>query len=139
MQNTNTSNGWRLLSKNRVLLFLTILTVAVGGVLFFKPVQQDVEASNPSAGTIAATDGAIVSWVGDKSGAPPAANGEPSCSDGTANSTNCDSFTLTVSPGNWSNKQIKVTIAVNNLDYDLVVRREITERPVYRATASVRI
>lgn len=131
MQKINFSHGWQILVKNRVLVFLAILTVAVGGALFFEPVQQNTEASAPATGTISPSAVAPVTWVGDKTGVPPAANGESSCSDGTENSTNCDTFTLTVSPGDWSQKRIRIRFEWLTAadDYDMVVRRETNGTP----------
>ena len=119
-----------LTAKYRLLAFsLTLLLTAAGFYIASDNTVPTVEAAAPAGATLTATSGASVAWVGDKTGLPPAANGEPTCSDGTANATNCDSYTLTVSPGDWSNKRIKITIATSPLDYDLVVRRESNGTP----------
>jgi hypothetical protein len=125
MEKANSQRGQKSTANYRLFTILTVLTLALVGALIGLK-NDTAEASTPPSGTIAPTAGATATWTGDKTGVPPAANGEPSCSDGTVNSTNCDTYTLTVAPGDWAQKQIRITItpATPADDYDLVVRRE---------------
>lgn len=128
MKKANLQFGQILSEKYRSMSLLAIALLVTGGI-FVGFMNNSAQAANRAGGTIAPTNGAMLNWVGDKTGVPPAANGEPSCSDGTANATNCDSYTLTVSQGDWAQKRIKVTFALAVLDYDMVVRRETNGIP----------
>lgn len=128
MKKGNFRIGKKVSGINRLLSLLAIMLMVATG-LFVGFMNDSAQAASPAGGTITAVDGTTLNWVGDKTGLPPAANGEPSCSDGTANATNCDSYTLTVSQGDWAQKRIRVTFAVAALDYDMVVRRETNGIP----------
>jgi hypothetical protein len=76
-------------------------------------------ASSPATGSIGA-GGPNVSWAGTAAGTG-AAN-ESVCVEGV----NCDTFTLTVQPGDYTNKIITVRIdwAIQANDYDLYVHKD---------------
>lgn len=120
MKMVSSIRNWQLAVRYVVSLSV-ILAIIVGGFLFVNRSQ----AASPESGTLGDTVGESRTWVGTK---PPgtAANGEPSCTTGDATATNCDVYALTVSPGNYAGKRIKVTLswALPTNDYDLVVRQE---------------
>jgi len=106
-----------------IVSLLVILTIAVSG--FFWSGNRS-QAASPAAGALGDAVGMSVTWTGDRLLPTTAANGEPSCTTGDATATNCDVFTLTVNPGNWAGKRIRVTFNWNLVanDYDMVVRQE---------------
>ena len=107
---------------------LAILTIA-GSV--FVGVSNRSEAASPVAGALGDSVGTSVTWTGDRLTPGTAANGEPSCTTGDGTAANCDVFTLTVNPGNWAGKRIRVTFNWNLVanDYDMVVRQETNGTP----------
>ena len=115
--------GRRILRQVRTPLYIVAICMLLYAA-FIPPGR--VLASNPTAGSISATVGSSVTWLGTASGAPPAANGEPTCTTGDASATNCDVYVLTVNPGSWAGKGIRVKLGwgLVSTDYDLVVRRE---------------
>lgn len=104
---------------------LIVYTLITGGLLF---VPQSAQASMPSSGTLNSdnttnparkSDGSL--WMGDKTGAPPAANGESDCA---ANPQSCDNFILNFT-GDFTNKLVRLDIkwlSPSN-DYDLYVHK----------------
>lgn len=121
MNKVSSKNSWHKVTRYIVSLTI-VLTFAVSGFLWVNRSQ----ASSPPAGAIGDTVGTSVMWVGDRVAPQTAANGEPSCTTGDASALNCDVYTLTVMPGNWAGKRIKVTfnwLLLAN-DYDMVVRQE---------------
>jgi hypothetical protein len=87
------------------------------------PVVRVAEAANPASGTIAPTGPVIPftgTWAGTATGTG-SANGESTCVEGV----NCDTFRLTVAPGDYTGKFIAVkiqwTVAAN--DYDLYIHK----------------
>ena len=123
MRKMNWNSRRQLIADFRVWLFAAVLGIALGG--FWLHNQPAAQAAVPATNTLNPTVGASVTWTGDKVGLPPAANGEPSCSNGGETATNCDTFKLVVAPGNWNGKRINVRFAaITGVDYDMVVRRE---------------
>lgn len=122
MKKVSSSRSWHIATRYIVSLSV-IFAIAVGGFFGFGNRSQ---ASSPPAGAIGDTVGTSVTWTGDRVAPQTAANGEPSCTTGDAAALNCDVYTLTVMPGNWAGKRIKVTfnwLLLAN-DYDMVVRQE---------------
>jgi hypothetical protein len=107
-----------------VIFILTAFGLLPGG-LFIS--VRSAAASSPTGGTITTTTSAPVTWTGTLTGAPPAANGEPTC-DNTAANQNCDVYALTVNgnPSDWTGKRISIrfTWTAPATDYDMVVRKE---------------
>src|SRR5436305_267117 len=94
--------------------------VIVAGVFVsaaFMP-GTSVVASNPTAGGVTATVGSTVTWTGTAPGAPPAGNGESTCTTGDATATNCDVFVLNVAPGAWTGKEVRVKLTWTNVTTD---------------------
>jgi len=120
---------WLCLPIALTLIFVYILLQ--GKTFFYINSNQSVEAATPAAGSLTDTVGSTITWLGDRTGSPPAANGEDSCTAGDATATNCDVFTLNIPPGNWSGKIIRVRFqwATVANDYDMVVRQETNGTP----------
>ncbi len=122
MKKESSNRGWHNATRY-IISLLVILTIAAGGFLLF---GNDAKAASPVAGAIGPTIGTSVTWTGDRLTPGSAPNGEPSCTTGDGTAANCDVFALTVNPGNWAGKRIRVTsnwnLAAN--DYDMVVRQE---------------
>lgn len=79
-----------------------------------------VQASNPDSGTLNPTVGTSVTWNGTSpGGATP--EGEATC----VENVTCESFTLTVSEGDWTGKLVKVQInwLAIATDYDLYIHK----------------
>ena len=133
MKEINLGRGWQMIAKSRIFLILAVLTIAIGGLLFFNPTKETVEASAPEMGTLNAVSGTQVTWAGNITAPGTAANGEPSCVESNPHgpSDNCDSYTLVVAPGDWSGKQIRIRFewGLPANDYDMVVRRETNGMP----------
>src|ERR1700753_1970802 len=93
--------------------FLMLACAALLAALLFMPptsapVVRVAKAASPASGTIAATGPVIPftgTWTGTAS-ATGAAQGESTCVEGT----NCDTFRLTVAPGDYTGKQISVKL-----------------------------
>ncbi|MFL6253547.1 MAG: hypothetical protein ACJ74T_00855, partial [Pyrinomonadaceae bacterium] len=112
----------------RLVLLATLVAAAVAALLFISPGWRGapsvgVKAANPASGTIAVT-GPVVPFTGTWTGTATAtgsANGEGTCVEGV----NCDTFRLTVAPGDYTGKLIAVkiqwTVAAN--DYDLYIHK----------------
>ena len=122
---TKSNENWYWVRK--MICILVIFCIAFGAFFHSGPTF----AANPASGSIAST-GPIApftgAWVGDLTGSPPAANGEPSCVDTVATAGNCDNFTLSVTgtTASWQGKRISVrfTWLSPSTDYDMVVRKE---------------
>jgi hypothetical protein len=110
----------------RLVLLAALVACAVAALLFLSPGWRGtpaVKAANPASGTIAAT-GPVPpftgTWAGTATGTG-SANGEATCVEGV----NCDTFRLTVAPGDYTGKIIAVkiqwTVAAN--DYDLYIHK----------------
>lgn len=139
MKKVSPQRGW-VSTACRIALSSAILTVAVLALLLNQnSISNSTEAAGltnaaapapmatPDTGSISPATATAVLWVGDKTGAPPAANGEPSC-DNTALGENCDTFTLTVTgtQAAWAGRRIQIRFDWNlpTTDYDMVVRKE---------------
>ncbi len=111
------------------ILFTIAMFALVGSLAFL---EKPTEASNPTNGALDAVDGTMNAWDGTLTGAPPAGNGEASCDN--INGQNCDLYTLTVNPGAWSDKQIRIqfTWLTPASDYDMTVRREDGVNPGFQ-------
>ena len=127
MKKASSNCNWHIAPRYIVSLSV-ILTIAVSGFLGF---GNRSEAASPTAGALGDAVGTSVTWTGDRLTPGTAANGEPSCTTGDGTAANCDVFTLTVNPGNWAGKRIRVTINWNLVanDYDMVVRQETNGTP----------
>lgn len=127
MKKVSSNRSWHIATRYIVLLSV-ILTITIGGFFWF---GNRSEAASPVAGALGDAVGTSVTWMGDRVTPATAANGEPSCTTGDATATNCDVFALTVNPGNWAGKRIKVTFNWMLLanDYDMVVRQETNGTP----------
>jgi len=112
---THSTTSWIVLS------IVTGALVCVG--LWSNSSIRKVRAASPSSGKIAATGPVLPfmgTWIGDAAGGS-SPNGESTCVEGT----NCDSFRLTVQPGDYTGKQIavKLTWTVPADDYDLYIHK----------------
>src|SRR5688572_5686808 len=95
------------LTRTRALVFLSVITAAAAGAIWF---DQRSRAASPSSGSINSTIGATAPpWIGDRV-VTGAANGEPSCSNGDSTAVNCDVYELTVNgvPGDWVGELISI-------------------------------
>ncbi|HEX6182581.1 MAG TPA: Calx-beta domain-containing protein [Pyrinomonadaceae bacterium] len=110
----------------RLLLLALLVACAAAALLFLSPALRGsrtvVEAASPASGTIAPTGPVLPftgTWAGTATGSGSA--GEATCVEGV----NCDTFRLTVAPGNYTGNIIAVriqwTVAAN--DYDLYVHK----------------
>ena len=121
MKKASSGSNWH--GVTRCIVSLTVVfAFAVSSFLWVNRIQ----AASPASGALGDTIGTSITWNGDRLAPQTAANGEPSCTTGDAAALNCDVYTLTVMPGNWSGKRIKVTfnwLLLAN-DYDMVVRQE---------------
>jgi hypothetical protein len=102
--------------------FAAALAIALG---VFGTVVFIARAAMPAGGTIT-TAGPTLEWDGTAVGGTSA--GEETCVEGV----NCDTFTLTVSPGDWTNKLVHIKIAwtLPANDYDLYVHKDSNAGPV---------
>ncbi|CAN5432448.1 hypothetical protein BH20ACI3_BH20ACI3_35880 [soil metagenome] len=108
---------------------MVVLTFALSILLAPLPTSK---ASNPPAGTITPA-GPTQSWDGTAIGGASA--GEDTCEEGV----NCDTFKLTVAPGDWTGKVIAIKITWMNPvnDYDLYVHQGGTCPPSGPCTGPV--
>lgn len=122
MKKVSSIRRWHIAMRYIVSLSV-ILTIVVSSFFWLGNRSQ---ASSPSGGSIGDSVGTSVTWTGDRVAPQTAANGEPSCTTGDGSALNCDVYTLTVMPGNWAGKRIKVTFnwLLPANDYDMVVRQE---------------
>ena len=92
--------------------FIILLPILVASALYLLPPdlrgERAAKAANPASGIIATT-GPVVpftgTWTGTATGGS-SANGESTCVEGV----NCDTFRLTVAPGDYTGKQIAIKI-----------------------------
>src|SRR5205085_10970855 len=100
-----------------------LIIATLGAIIFSRSRAVKVYAANPASGTIAVT-GPVApftgTWTGSATGGS-SANGESTCVEGT----NCDTFRLTVAPGDYTGKQIAVKLqwTVPADDYDLYIHK----------------
>lgn len=127
MKKVNLQGDWKKLTIRLTVSFFAILTMLFIGLSTNEPIS---EAAVPSSGTITPTVGTTLTWTGDRT-VGTAANGEPSCTTGDDKALNCDVYTLTVPPGNWTGKVIRVQFnwLAPSEDYDMIVRRESNRTP----------
>ena len=113
----------------RALMLLALVACAASALLFLSPRWRGVrvaKAATPSSGTLGTTgpvtppDG---KWKGSASGGSTATSdpldGENGCQEGSS----CDTFTLTVLPGVYTGKNVRIDLSWTSPtnDYDLVV------------------
>ena len=103
------------MSKKRWTLFVVFIGMSTACLISV----MRMRAANPTSGTISPSSPPFV-WNGTAVGGT--SNGEATCVEGV----NCDTFTLTVAPGDWSNKTIEINFSwvVLAHDYDVYVRKE---------------
>ncbi|HYX29396.1 MAG TPA: hypothetical protein VE863_12600, partial [Pyrinomonadaceae bacterium] len=109
------------LSKIHTYLFIVLcLTTAVVASV---ATLRKTRAASPASGTLATT-GPVApftgTWTGTATGGS-SPNGESTCVEGT----NCDTFRLTVAPGDYTGKQISIKISwgIPANDYDLYIHK----------------
>ena len=122
--------GRRLDAANRIAaaLFFSLLLAA------------GVWAATPSSGTLTPTTTAALTWVGDAPGtAAQSANAsnETACMDSGA-ARNCDTFTLTLAPGDYSGKILKIAVnwSLPTDEYDLFVHSGSLTGPLVATSAN---
>ena len=95
-----------------------LATVLFGSVLIY--------AATPPKGTLSSTSGPV-SWDGPANGGT-SPDGESTCLEGTT----CDTFTLTIAPGDYTGKRVrfKVSWSVATNDYDVYVHQTSNDGPV---------
>jgi hypothetical protein len=111
--------------------FTAALLAAAGIALAFGYHDALLKAASPPSGTLSSTGGPI-SWNGfDAAGVSP--EGETTCVEGT----NCDTFILTIAPGDYTGKRVrfKVTWANELNDYDVYVHAGSNAGPVVTRAA----
>ncbi|MET0648513.1 MAG: hypothetical protein ABW208_18025, partial [Pyrinomonadaceae bacterium] len=116
----------------RLVLLAALVAAAAAALLFMSPSRRGaplvaVTAATPSSGIIASTGPVLPftgTWTGTASGTGANAN-ESNCVEGV----NCDTFRLTVAPGSYTDKLVKLRIewSVVANDYDLFVHKCPTE------------
>ena len=110
----------------RALLLLASVACVAAALLFLSPRLRSIrtaEAANPASGTIAQTGPVLPftgTWTGTATGTG-SGGGEATCVEGV----NCDTFRLTVAPGDYTGKLIAVRIqwTLSANDYDLYVHK----------------
>ena len=109
---------------------LRFFTFMVVFSLLVLPLPQAARASAPTSGTIGA-GGPTQTWMGTAV-ATGAAN-EDVCVEGV----NCDTYTLTVAPGDYTNKVISVKVewAIQANDYDLYIHKDSNTGPIVGSSA----
>lgn len=89
-------------------------------------------AAVPSGGTLGADLGSSVSWMGTATG-PASPGDEGTCVEGV----NCDTYLLTLAPGDYTNKRVRIEINWGTVatDYDLYVHQESNAGPLLASSA----
>jgi hypothetical protein len=89
-------------------------------------------AATPPSGTLSATSGPLA-WDGPTTGGT-SPDGESTCTEGV----NCDTYTFTVTPGNYAGRRVrfKVTWTVPVDDYDVYVHQGSNNGPVVGSSAT---
>jgi hypothetical protein len=118
-----TSGRYKIAGASAVCAALVLAALVLFAGLLTSPVVRVAEAANPASGTIAPTGPVPTftgTWTGTATGTG-SANGEGTCVEGV----NCDTFRLTVAPGDYTGKFIAIkiqwTVAAN--DYDLYIHK----------------
>jgi hypothetical protein len=114
---------FKLAAASAILAALAVVAAVLLSSMTNSPVVRVAEAASPASGTIAPTGPVPTfagTWTGTATGTG-SANGEATCVEGV----NCDTFRLTVAPGDYTGKFIAVkiqwTLAAN--DYDLYIHK----------------
>ena len=115
----------RLTMRSLAVLIIAACMLYAGIVV--TPVAQ---AAAPTAGSIGAS-GPTIAWTG--SAVATGAANETVCQEGV----NCDTFTLNVLPGDYTNKLISVKIewTVPANDYDLYIHKDSNSGPIVGSSA----
>src|SRR5437588_11894600 len=89
-----------------------------------------VDAATPANGTLSATSGPLA-WDGPSTGGT-SPDGEATCIE----STNCDTYTLTVAAGDYTGKRVrfKVTWSVSTNEYDVYVHQGSNSGPIVQSS-----
>jgi hypothetical protein len=89
---------------------ILLLTCGVAG-------DRSLNAASPASGTLGLTTGAV-SWTGFTG--PGVSDGETTC----VEATNCDTFTVTIAPGDYRGKRVRFKIGWGNelKDFDVYGR-----------------
>lgn len=95
--------------RRRAILLTLLLTCGVAG-------DRSLKAASPASGTLGLTTGAV-SWTGFAG--PGVSDGETTC----VEATNCDTFTLTIAPGDYRGRRVRFKIGWGNElnDFDVYV------------------
>jgi len=113
----------------RVFFLFALLALAAAALSLLPPAlrgERVAQAANPASGAIAQT-GPVPpfagTWTGTATGTG-SGGGETTCVEGT----NCDTFRLTVMPGDYTGKQIAIKIQFGGTlfpadDYDLYIHK----------------
>ena len=122
--------GRRLDAANRIAasLFFSLLLAA------------GVWAATPSSGTLTPTTTTALTWVGNAPGTgadSATASDESACTD-SGPTQNCDTFTLTLAPGNYSGKILKIALnwTLQTDEYDLFVHSGSLTGPLVASSAN---
>src|SRR5947209_13195636 len=110
----------------RVFFLFALLALAAAALSLLPPAlrgERVAKAANPASGTIAPTGPVLPfagTWTGTATGTG-SGGGETTCVEGT----NCDTFRLTVAPGDYTGKQIAIKIqwSLAADDYDLYLHK----------------
>ena len=102
-------------------VLLTIATAGAVAVLY---------GATPASGSLSPASGPV-SWDGPGTGGT-SPDGESTCLEGT----NCDTFTLTIAPGDYTGKRVrfKVTWSVAVDDYDVYVHQGSNDGPIVQSS-----
>ena len=89
-----------------------------------------VDAATPANGTLSTTSGPLA-WDGPSTGGT-SPDGEATCIEGTT----CDTYTLTIAPGDYTGKRVrfKVTWTVPTDDYDVYVHQGSKAGPIVQSS-----
>ncbi len=135
MKRTNQRRGCLKNNRRRASSFLIAAAIILSSVLSFVSPSY---AATPASGTITGPGSANVTWKGDKTGVPPAANGVGDCATALIAAASCDDFTLNVAPGDYTNKRIQILITwlAPSHDYDMYVYKDSTAGTVVGTSAN---
>src|SRR2546430_417694 len=112
--------------RSRLLRFLFVSFIVLASMLLTSVL---VHAATPGSGTLSPGNSSVT-WTGSITGA---GSGENTC----VNGVSCDSFEVVLAPGDYTGKQINVTISwtVPAYDYDLFVHAGTLNGPELPASA----
>jgi len=91
-----------------------------------------VRAATPVAGRLSASSGPIT-WVGPSTGGS-SPDGEATCLEGT----NCDTFTLTIAPGDYTGQRVRFKVSWSVLvdDYDVYIHQGSNDGPIVQSSTN---